>query len=290
MTAPHAMKQGLELMTLDIKKIAALAGGVLAAAAVPSTYAQAVEEPELTAEELGLTAAEVDALIGDLDAEDTEDYSVPGAAPGISLGSPVAFGANWGEIGFGLGGATLPSSADRSVDGSAGVVVGFGDSENAVGLEVTGNIISISDDFGHDGSFAAKLHTGLPGGAAFAVGIENIARWGRAKTTSSSLYAAASKVVALNDLTIALNGGIGENRFSDPGDDGVSPFGSIAVLPIPQLSVIADWVGNALNAGVSVAPFDALPLTVTAGVANLTERNGSDAEFTGGIGYSYSFK
>lgn len=260
-------------MNLSIKKGAALVG-VLTAVAVPNAFAQGI-----TADQLGLTSAQLKALL-----------NPPAAAsPGISLGSPVGFGASWGTVGFGLGGATLPSSSDRDLDGSAGIVVGFGDAQKAVGLELVGNIISISDDFGHDGSFAAKLHTGLPGGAAFAVGIENVGRWGRAKTTSSTVFAAASKIFDLNGFTVALNGGIGDNRFNDPREDGVSPFGSIAVLPIRQLSVIADWAGNSLNTGVSLAPFDRIPLTVSAGVNNITERNGADAEFTGGLGYTIQF-
>ena len=262
-------------MKLSIKKGAALVG-VLTAVAAPSAFAQGI-----TADQLGLSSTQLQSLLG---------TQAGRATPGISIGSPVAFGASWGTLGFGVGGATLPSGSDRDLDGSAGVVVGFGDANRAVGLEVVGNVISISDDFGHDGSFAAKLHTGLPGGAAFAVGIENIGRWGRAKTTRSSVYAAASKIFALNGLTVALNGGIGDNRFNDPDEDGVNPFGSIAVFPIRQLSVIGDWTGNSLNAGVSVAPIDALPLTVTLGVANVTERNGGDAEFTGGLGYTYTFK
>lgn len=263
-------------MNLSIKKGAALVG-VLTAVAVPNAFAQGV-----TADQLGLSSAQLQGLLG---------TQAGRASPGISIGSPIAFGASWGTIGFGLGGATLPSGSDRDLDGSAGVVVGFGDANRAVGLEVTGNVISISDDFGHDGSFAAKLHTTLPGGAAFGVGVENVGRWGRAKTTESTVYAVASKIVTVgNNIPVALNLGLGDNRFNDPGEDGVSPFGGIAVFPIRQLSVIADWAGNALNAGVSLAPIDALPLTVTAGVANVTERNGSDAEFTGGIGYTYTFK
>lgn len=262
-------------MKLSIKKGAALVG-VLTAVAAPSAFAQGI-----TADQLGLSSAQLQALLG---------TQAGRATPGISIGSPTGFGASWGTIGFGIGGATLPSGGDQDLDGSAGVVVGFGDAQKAVGLEVVGNIISITEDFGHDGNFAAKLHTSLPGGAAFAVGIENIGRWGRAKTTESTVYAAASKVMSVSGLTVALNGGIGDNRFNDAGDDGVSPFGSVAVFPIRQMSVIADWAGNALNAGISLAPVDAIPVTITLGVANLTERNGGDAEFAGGIGYTYTFQ
>ena len=90
-------------MNLSIKKGAALVG-VLTAVAVPSAFAQ----EGVTVDQLGLSAAQADAIFGAADT--TDSAAAPRSSPGISLGSPVAFGADWGTVGFGVGGATLSAT------------------------------------------------------------------------------------------------------------------------------------------------------------------------------------
>lgn len=225
----------------------------------------------------------------------------PAGAPGMSLGSPIGFGASWGDVGIGVGGQTLDDDVPGTddVDGSAALVVGLGDARKYVGLETVVDFISLRDDFGEDGAVALKLHTVLPGNAAFAVGVENIGRWGSAEAGRSSVYAVGTKFFALNPgaanaLPLAVNLGIGDNRFNEAGETGASVFGGLALYVHPQFSVIADWTGNSLNAGVSALPFRSFPLTVTLGALNTTGENlggqfGDDTEFGGALGYTWHF-
>ena len=251
------------------------AGSLISGAASAATLA-----------DLGLSDAQAQALLNRLNA--------PAASPGIAFGSPVGFGMGWGQVGVGIGGATADSPGNSDLDGSASVSFGLGDARKWVALETTANIISITNNgtaVGEDGSFNLKLHTSLPGRAAFAVGVQNVGRWGGAEGGSSSVYAAATKFFDLSSkpLPLSVNVGIGDNRFENNGGDGASLFGSVAIVPHQQLSVIADWTGRDLNAGVSMVPLRKYPLTLSLGVVNLAERLGAKTEFAGGLGYSFRF-
>jgi hypothetical protein len=221
--------------------------------------------------------------------------NAPAAAPGLSIGSPIGFGASWGDIGIGVGGQTLDDSASDDVDGSAALVVGLGDADKYVGLEAVVDVISLRENFGDDGAFALKLHTNLPGNAAFAVGVENIGRWGAAEAGSSSVYAVATKFFSLGgDLPLAVNVGIGDNRFNDSGDTGANVFGGLALYVHPQLSLISDWTGASLNLGISALPFRSIPLVLTLGALNVTGEDlggqfGDETEFGGALGYNFRF-
>ena len=245
-----------------------------------------------TLSDLGLSESQARALLAAM--------STPAGSPGIVFGSPVAFGIDWGEIALGVGGQTLPDTSAEDVDGSASIGFGLGNAQRYIGLETTVSIISLKDSFGDDGAVGAKLHTTLPGRAAFAVGVENIGRWGAAKRGSSSVFAVGTKFFDLrpsnpaNPIPFSVNLGIGDNRFADIGEDGAGVFGGFALFPIQQLSLIADWTGRALNLGASVAPFRAVPLTISAGAQNVSGRNlggnlGDDTEFAAGIGYTFKY-
>lgn len=274
---------------------AVCAASVLAAGALGTTSAFA-QRPSITLDELGLSQAQFDALVSQAQKN--------AGSPGIAFGSPVGFGQGWGEIGFALGGTTI-SNGNADVDGSFAVTFGLGDPERYVGLETTVNIVSLRGSFGEDGNVGLKLHTTLPGSAAFAVGVDNIGRWGRVKAGSSTVYAVGTKVFFLapsssNSLPLSFNVGIGDNRFNDVDHvGGASVFGSLAFFPIRQVSLIADYSERSVNAGVSVAPFSRIPVTATFGATNLTQNEqgggkgggqfGDDTEFSAAIGYSLRF-
>lgn len=265
------------------------------------------EGTTLTLTDLGLSEAQARAL--------TSALNAPAASPGMSFGSPVGFGADWGEIGVALGGQTLPDDNPNphSLDGSFAATFGFGNAQKYVGLEATVNIISLRKNFGDDGALGAKLHTTLPGRSAVAVGVENVGRWGTARNGKASIYAVGSKFFNLNPssddnpVPLAVNLGVGDNAFNkvrlhcvapgacfDEVDNGASVFGGFALYPIPQLSVIADWTGRSLNLGVSVTPFRSVGLVGTLGALNVTStyqgrQFGDSTEFGAGIGYNFSF-
>lgn len=226
---------------------------------------------------------------------------------GASFGSPIAFGADWGAVGFGVFGQTLPSNfngvtVDEDVDGSAAVFFGLGDAEKYVGLEtavvttsLTGSNVQGDEKFGESGGLSFKLHTNLPGGAAAAVGVLGTARFGNAEDANeSSVFANATKVFSIDTGSrkhaLVANIGVGDGGFTnDFDDDGVNVFGSLAFYLTRQYSLIADHNGRFTNLGVSAAPFDQFPVVVTVGALNVGERFGSSAQFGGTLGYTFSF-
>lgn len=234
--------------------------------------------------DLGLSLEQVRSLNAQLTA--------PIVAPGISFGSPTAYGAAWGQVFAGVGGQTL-STPGQDVDGSALVGAGIGDARRSIGFEVAVNVISLRDSFGDAGSSNYKLHRVLPDRSAFAIGVADAGGWGDAQDAPSSKYGVYSKAVDLmpetpkRPLTLAWTVGLGTDRFADPDKD-VGVLGSVALSWHRQVSVIADWSGRDLGIATSVVPLYRIPLIVTVGFINLAERF-DDAQFAGGVGYLHQF-
>ncbi|MGQ0622745.1 MAG: hypothetical protein ACT4QA_23050 [Panacagrimonas sp.] len=232
---------------------------------------------------------------------------------GASFGSPIAFGADWGTVGIGVFGQTLPDEFNGievdtkdDVDGSAALFFGLGDADKYVGLEVA--VVSSSltgsgdtssspdpDEFGEAGGISLKLHTNLPGGAAVGFGVTGTGRWGESEDqNTSSVFANASKVFAIDTGStkhaLVLTVGVGDGMFTDDiAEDGINVFGSAAFYLTRQYSFIVDHTGRFTNIGVSAAPFNAVPVTVTVGAVNVGERFDSDVQFGGTLGYTFSF-
>jgi hypothetical protein len=250
--------------------------GVLAVAALPAQAATVYRQQ--------VSGASLAALLS------------PASTAGASFGSPLAFGASWGDAGAGVFVQTL----DDSEDGAAGLVLGLGNANEAIGLEASVALSSLLDNanapggFGDNGSFSLKLHTALPGGAAFAVGVNTIGRFGNANDADrSSLYAVGTKVlpvsVGSSSKNLVLNLGVGDNGFAEPGKDGVNIFGSAAFYFCQQISVIADYTGRFTNLGISVAPFKKYPFSITAGAINVGDRYDAGTEFAVSAGYGLKF-
>ena len=252
----------------------------LATASMPA-HAQA----DLT--RLGLSKAQVRAL--------NDQLTAPVIAPGIAFGSPVGFGAGWGQAYVGVGGNTLPQSSNNpdNVDGSASIGFGLGD-PSIVAVETTITSISLRNSFGDSGNTNFKI-THSMGRSSVAIGQDNTWPWGDATQVRESTYGAFTTVFDLSPdsprtpWSVAVNVGAGDHRFVDPGKSGAGVFGSIAVVPIRQLSVIVDYTGRDTNAAISIVPFPRLPAVLTLGAINLGQRLGRDTEFAGGVGYLFQF-
>jgi len=242
--------------------------------------------------------------------------SVPQSAPnsyaGATFGSPLAFGADWGSVGIGVYGQTLPNKFngvklddDEDFDGSAAIVFGLGDADKYVGLEtaiVTSSLTGSetftgneSDEFGESGGLSFKLHTNVPGGAALAIGVIGTGRWGAAEEANeSSVFANATKVFSIDTGSskhaLVANIGVGDGSFTNSfRDDGVNVFGSLAFYFTRQLSLIADHNGRFTNLAMSAAPIRGIPLVVTLGAVNVGERFDSGVQFGGTLAYTLSF-
>jgi len=236
--------------------------------------------------EIGLSADQIRSLNAQL--------TSPAAAPGIAFGSPVAYGADWGQLFGGLGGQTLPAGAQDSLDGSALLGLGLGDS-SVVGVELSATVISVKESFGEDGAFNGKIHRALGNRSAIAIGVENTAGWGAAGDVDGSIYAVYTQAIDLAPnrarapMPLVFSVGFGDERFVDPGRDSIGLFGSVSVHPHRQLSAIADYTGRDLNLALSIVPVRTWPVVLTAGMINMRERLGQESEFAGGIGFLHQF-
>lgn len=223
------------------------------------------------------------------------------AAPGIALGIPSGFGADQGDAFAGVGFQHRTRLEDRP-DGGVVAGVGIGDARRVVAVEAAvsqfGTLRSCCR-----GGVSFKVHKLLPaGGASLALGWENAVTWGRmagadeATDAGTSVYLVGSKLFRLRDNpaqalgSMSLTAGVGTGRFRTEdqilaGDETVGFFGGGSIRLAPPASLIVDWTGQDLVAGVSVIPLRRVPLVLAPGVADLT----TEPRFILGVGYGFTF-
>jgi hypothetical protein len=221
------------------------------------------------------------------------------AVPAASLSSPTAFGVQMGEgfAGFSYQARTRYTDLD---DGAAAIGIGLGN-RRVVALETTISSYSTVRGGGplETGGLNFKLHHAFGDSWGVALGWENAVDWG-GSDAGNSPYAVVTRIVRLNDdsrrplSAIALSGGVGAGRFRSESaivDDKstVNVFGSVGVQVAEPLSAIADWNGQDLYAGVSLAPIRRVPLLVNAGFADITGNAGDGARFvlSAGVGFRW---
>lgn len=218
--------------------------------------------------------------------------------PSGSISTPSAFGANFGQI-FGGFGFQSRTRFTNQADGGLALGGGLGDPQKIVGLDVTLAILSLFGDNAGRGSFSFKIHRSLPEGFAVALGFENAINWG-GTDGGSSIYGVVSKFFQLTETTkepfsqLTLSLGVGGGRFRSEGaiEDGVNSLGvfaSAGLRIVEPVSAIVEWSGQDLNAGISLIPFQNIPLTVNLAGADLTGNAGDGARFVMSIGYNYFF-
>ncbi len=235
------------------------------------------------------------------------------SAPGSSESSPSAFGASFGDGFVGLSYQASLRHDAKIQDGAAFGGFGLGDPVNAVGLEVT--VTSYSTlrnsqtqqtgfNFMRVGGVSAMLHRRLPGNFAIAVGAENALQWGTGGDGGSDIYGVVSTVQQLTTNpagpfgSITLNAGLGTGRFrpwigdassGHPDTTGVGIFASGGLRLASSTSLIADFSGQDLAVGLSVAPFPNFPIVFNPAMADVLGRANPTARFVFGVGYGFRF-
>ncbi len=277
----------------------------------PATSAEPINAPTPTPDNTAssdLNEAEIEALREQLRIPSLPVVLMPStlgaaASPGSSSGSPTAFGADFGSV---FTGASFQERTrfTSSSDGAVSAGFGLGNATKAVGLEIAVSVLDLTSRGGDDrafdrGSVSFKLHRRLPNNFAVAVGYENALVWGFTDA-GSSFYGVGSKIFQFQDsprqpfssLTVSL--GLGNGRFRTEDDFNadkktVNVFGSAGLRVLEPVSVIADWTGQDLTLGASIAPFRNIPIVITPAIADVTGSAGDGSRFILGVGYSYSF-
>jgi hypothetical protein len=223
--------------------------------------------------------------------------------PSITGISPSGFGLNWGQGIVGIGGVNRTRFL-KSADAAAAVGIGLGDARKTVGLETLLNIYSLTNNNGKNdafqvGSVDVKLHRALGPDLAIAAGIENLVYFGEIDTQRSG-YGVISKVFRLRQSPANLfsrlytSVGVGGGRFRSEKDiaynrDSINVFGSLGLLIAEPLSVYADWTGQDLFLGASLAPFREIPLVITSTLQDVTGNAGDGVRLGVSVGYQFSF-
>ena len=232
------------------------------------------------------------------------------ASPGVSASSPLAFGPNLHDVFVGAG-LQASTRYGGSADGSISAGFGLGDSQKALGLEVVVTSLSTVRSGLFDRTAASlKVHRRLPGNAAIAVGLEGIKLTGENFETTESVFAALSKVAVLRAggdpkqpfSTATLNVGLGNGRFCAEqefrsgtrttyglADCTANLFASVGLRATEWAGLVADWTGQDLNLGLSIAPLASFPLVITPALADVTGRAGDGMRLTVGAGFGVRF-
>jgi hypothetical protein len=235
--------------------------------------------------------------------------SIPSQVPAITaaaatstfpvggLGTPTAFGANWGDlfVGAGFQGETRPNVISNALLPNAplataaqkakgpetfaySVGLGLGDARNFLGLETVATTynrtgVSNSGSF-ENGGISFKLHKLLGDNFAIAGGYENAITFGNNPATRDggvnggrTGYGVASLILNpdpnmgfFSNTTLSVGAGAG--RFRSLGDirankDNINVFGSLGTRLFSNVSLVGDWNGQDLSVG--------LPITIPFG-------------------------
>lgn len=219
------------------------------------------------------------------------------ASPGITIMTPSGYGAGWGSAGVGLGLQERTRFTDRA-DGVAGFGMGFGNPRKTIGVTLG---ITVTDLWGNafqDGSVSVKLHRQLPNDFSVAAGVQGALTWGETDG-GTSVYGVVSKRFILrqeaskplSQVYLSLGVGGGQYRSESHIDndvDSVGVFGSVALRVAEPVTAIAEWTGQDLTLGLSVAPFRNIPLVISPAITDVTGSAGDGTRVILGIGYGFS--
>jgi S-layer homology domain len=260
---------------------------------------------------------------------------IPGQLPEISgsgavgnlpvggLGTPSAFGADFGNFFLGAGyqnqtrpanvytpGAlpiTLAAKAPETYAYSVGL--GLGDARNFLGLETVATTYNRTGSGSFEnGGISFKLHKLLGDNFAIAGGYENAVTFGSNPVTPDggvnggrTGYGVASLVLNpdpnagfFSNTTLSVGAGAG--RFRNVGDirnnrDTINVFGSLGTRLSSNFSLVADWNGQDLGVGLPITiPFgsgSAFQITPALVDISNSETGGSRFVVSGGLGFKF---
>ena len=220
--------------------------------------------------------------------------------PGLTVSSPSALGADHGTVYLGIGFQARTRFLRNREDGAVVGGVGIGDARRYGGLELSVTSYStVRSGLFERAGFSAQVHRFLSERMAVGAGVENLVMLnGDESDAGRSVYGVVTRLFPLRpDPTepfsmITATLGIGDGRFRLEDDvfadrSTVGVFGAVSVNVLRPLSVIADWTGQDLALGASIAPFEDFPLVITPAVVDVTGTAGDGARFVLAVGIGH---
>ncbi|MEA5468600.1 hypothetical protein [Spirulina sp. 06S082] len=225
-----------------------------------------------------------------------QDSSVM-VSPSITVVTPSAYGASWGNAAIGVGLQSRTRFSDRA-DGIFGIKVGLGDATETIGAEIVLTLVDL-DSFFSDGSISFKIHRQLPDNFNIAVGVQGATNFGLTDG-GSSIYGVLTRRFFLSEnpqdpfSQFYLSVGVGGGQFRSEDDvingvNSVGIFGSASVRVTEWSSAIAEWTGQDLTVGFSFVPFADVPLVIVPAITDITGTAGDGTRFLFSAGYSFEF-
>lgn len=225
-----------------------------------------------------------------------EPFEEFGASPALSIYIPVGYGADRNTL-FLNGSYQATVRDDDGSVGTGGVGIGVGNADKAVGVELSYALETTDDNFG-DGGFNAKLHRRFAQDLSAALGWNGFLNITN-NDFEQSKYGVITKIFRTQESLdqafsrIAVTVGVGDGQFRSNGavDDGVNNinvFGNIALRVARPISFIAEWTGQDLGLGLSIAPFRNIPFVITPAVRDVAGA-GDEARFVIGAGTALRF-
>jgi hypothetical protein len=222
------------------------------------------------------------------------------ASPSLTIFNPTGYGADR-NTGYLSGTYQSRVRNTESDDAAFALGFGFGDAQKNLGVELSYTFASLGTrrDFG-TGGFNVKVHREFADDWAIAAGWNGFVSVGDdLDGFEDSVYGVVTKVIRTQESIssplsrIALSAGVGNGQFRsadalEDGEDGVNVFGSVAVRVAQPVSVIAEWTGQDLAVGASIAPFKNVPFVITPAVRDLAG-TGDGARFVLGAGLGFRF-
>ena len=230
------------------------------------------------------------------------DLKLPNSAA-KSIMTPSAWGAAFGSafVGAGAAGRTpyLPSA-----DGIVAMGYGMGDPVLNLGLQIGTTVSDLSefDNF----SFSFKVHRYLTKGTTIAIGGESLfSNDDFADDAGDTFYFVVSHVVQAFGSSrsgigrVHVSAGVGSGRFARKSDrdfsegkgrNGTVAFGNVAVEVAGGTNIIFEWSGTNLLAGMSrTIQTQRVPISLSLGIADLTNYSGNGVRVLGGAALAVSF-
>ncbi len=218
------------------------------------------------------------------------------SSPALSIYIPVGYGADRNTLFF-TGSYQNSVRRDDGSVGAGGIGVGLGDAAKAVGVELSYALETTDHDFG-DGGFNVKVHRLLGRDASIAAGWNGFLNIGR-NDFEQSKYGVITKVFRTQESLdtpfsrVAVTVGVGDGQFRSngavhAGDNNVNVFGNVSLRVVRPVSFIAEWTGQDLGLGLSIAPFRNFPFVITPAVRDLAGA-GDGPRFVLGAGTAIQF-
>ena len=216
-------------------------GLLIAALPVATMWASAAVADEGLSAEAYL--AYLDALAAQTEELPLGNASTVGVASGFGLPSGVGFAV-----------AALSDTRERGqgngADGSMALGLGFGDSINAVGLEVILNITSVlPSDFADSGTINVKFSRNIDTNSAISLSVSNAVKWGDAKNNDVGTTFAYSRRFALQGRSAMISAGYSSNIGTL--DDEPGGFVGFGLALTEKTSAGLSWYGDEWVAGLN---------------------------------------